>query len=63
MSAPVEGLMRLGFSEYEAKAYVAMVSIGEGGIAEISQQSGIPRSRVYDVMERLALKGFAEVGA
>lgn len=63
MTAPVEGLVRLGFSEYEAKAYVAMASIGEGGIAEISQQSGIPRSRVYDIMERLAAKGFVVVGA
>lgn len=63
MSAPIDGLVRLGLTEYEAKAYVAMVTIGEGGINDISQQSGIPRSRVYDVMERLAKKGFVEVGA
>jgi predicted transcriptional regulator len=63
MIAPVDGLIKLGLTEYEAKAYVAMVSIGEGGITEISQQSGIPRSRVYDIMERLAVKGFVEVGA
>lgn len=63
MNEPVEGLMHLGLTEYEARAYVAMVSIGEGGISEISQQSGMPRSRVYDIMERLAKKGFVEVGA
>jgi len=62
MNEPVEGLMQLGLTEYEARAYVAMVSIGEGGISEISQQSGMPRSRVYDIMERLAQKGFVEVG-
>jgi len=55
--------MRLGLTEYEARAYVAMVSIGEGGITDISHQSGMPRSRVYDIMERLASKGFVEVGA
>jgi sugar-specific transcriptional regulator TrmB len=55
--------MRLGLTEYEARAYVAIVSIGEGGISDISQQSGIPRSRVYDIMDRLATKGFVEVGA
>jgi predicted transcriptional regulator len=63
MSAPVDGLIKLGLTEYEARAYEALVSIGEGGITDISQQSGIPRSRVYDIMDRLAVKGFAEVGA
>ncbi|MDD1743046.1 MAG: hypothetical protein LUO85_00295 [Methanomassiliicoccales archaeon] len=63
MDALVEDLMRLGLTEYEARAYVAMVSIGEGGITDISQQCGIPRSRVYDIMERLTVKGFVEVGA
>ncbi len=59
----MSGLVRLGLTEYEARAYVAIVSIGEGGISDISQQSGIPRSRVYDTMEKLAAKGFVEVGA
>ncbi|MEM0448341.1 MAG: helix-turn-helix domain-containing protein [Methanomassiliicoccales archaeon] len=63
MTAPLDSLIKLGFSEYEAKAYVAIVSVTEGGISEISQKSGIPRSRVYDIMERLASKGFVEVGA
>jgi sugar-specific transcriptional regulator TrmB len=63
MNGPVDGLVKLGLTEYEARAYVAIVSIGEGGISDISQQSGIPRSRVYDIMERLAAKGFVEVGA
>jgi predicted transcriptional regulator len=63
MNPPVEGLVKLGLTEYEARAYVALVAIGEGGIIDISQQSGLPRSRVYDIMERLAVKGFAEVGA
>ncbi|OPY34144.1 MAG: Sugar-specific transcriptional regulator TrmB [Methanomassiliicoccales archaeon PtaU1.Bin124] len=60
---PLDGLIQVGLTEYEAKAYVAIVTIGEGGINDISQASGIPRSRVYDVMERLAGKGFVETGA
>lgn len=63
MDAPVDGLVKLGLTEYEARAYVALVAISEGEIIDISEQSGIPRSRVYDIMERLAVKGFAEVGA
>lgn len=54
--------MRLGLTEYEARAYIAVVCIGEGGVGEISQESGIPRARVYDIMERLAGKGFVEIG-
>jgi HTH-type transcriptional regulator, sugar sensing transcriptional regulator len=58
----VDHLIQLGLNEYEAKAYIATVALGEGTIKEISDQSGVPRSRAYDVMERLAEKGLVEVG-
>jgi sugar-specific transcriptional regulator TrmB len=54
--------MRLGMSEYEARAYVATVSLGEATVNEISKESGVPRSRAYEIMERLAAKGFVETG-
>jgi HTH-type transcriptional regulator, sugar sensing transcriptional regulator len=63
MTIVVDHLMRLGLTKYEARAYVATVAIGEGTIKEISEESGVPRSRAYDVMERLAQKGFVEVGS
>jgi len=63
MNDPITGLMRLGLTEYEARAYVATVSIAEGSVGDISQESGIPRARVYDIMERLAGKGFVEIGS
>ena len=53
--------MRLGLSEYEARAYVATVALGEGTVREISLESGVPRSRAYDVLERLAERGFVQV--
>lgn len=62
MTDVTKHLMRLGLSEYEARAYVATVSLGEGTVNEISRESGVPRSRAYDIMERLAKKGFVEVG-
>jgi sugar-specific transcriptional regulator TrmB len=62
MSDIIENLMRLGMSEYEAKAYIATVVLGEGTIKEISDESKVPRSRAYDIMERLLDKGFVEVG-
>jgi len=62
MSDIIEHLLRLGLSEYEAKAYIATVALGEGTIKEISDESKVPRSRAYDVMERLLEKGFVEAG-
>ena len=62
MTGIIDQLIRLGLNEYEAKAYIAMVALGEGTIKEISEQSGVPRSRAYDVMERLAEKGLVTVG-
>ncbi|KQM11627.1 hypothetical protein AOA80_07185 [Methanomassiliicoccales archaeon RumEn M1] len=58
----VKHLVRLGLSEYEAKAYIATVALGEGTVNEISKESGVPRSRAYDIMERLASKGLVEMG-
>jgi len=63
MNDTITGLMKLGLTEYEARAYAAVVSMGEGGIGDISQESGIPRARMYDIMERLAGKGFVEIGS
>ena len=62
MTGVVDHLIRLGLNEYEAKAYIATVALGEGTIKEISEESGVPRSRAYDVMERLAEKGLVTVG-
>jgi sugar-specific transcriptional regulator TrmB len=62
MSDIIENLIRLGMSEYEAKAYIATVVLGEGTIKEISDESRVPRSRAYDVMERLLGRGFVELG-
>jgi len=39
MSDIIEHLTQLGMSEYEAKAYIATVVLGEGTIKEISDDS------------------------
>jgi predicted transcriptional regulator len=62
MTELVRHLIRLGLNEYEAKAYIATVALGEGTVKEISEKSGVPRSRTYDVMSRLADKGLVEEG-
>ncbi|MDD1772863.1 MAG: hypothetical protein LUQ09_08085 [Methanomassiliicoccales archaeon] len=62
MTEIVRHLMKLGLSEYEAKTYLATVALGEGTIKQISDESKVPRSRTYDIMDRLAEKGFVEAG-
>ncbi len=57
----VTKLVRLGLREYEAKVYAALVGLGEGTARQIHEASGVPRPRVYDVLEELSMKGFVEV--
>jgi sugar-specific transcriptional regulator TrmB len=57
-----ERLLRgFGFTEYEVKAYLALLAKSPVTGYELSKQSGIPRSRVYDVLTRLEEKGAAMV--
>ncbi len=51
-------LMRLGLNRYEAKAYVTLLIRGVATASEISDLSGIPYTRVYDVLSSLESKGF-----
>lgn len=61
MDSAVENLARLGLKEYEARIYVALVGLGEANVRRIHEVSGVPRPRVYDVLNALAEKGFIEV--
>jgi len=44
---------------YETKVWLALLSKGISSAGEISQLSGVPRSRTYDVLESLEKRGFA----
>jgi len=50
-------LKKLGLNEKEAKAYLALLELGEANIQQISKKSGIKRTTVYDVIESLKNKG------
>lgn len=49
----------LGFTEYEAKVYIALLDHHPAGAYDISQRSSVPHSRVYDIARRLIKKGVA----
>jgi len=57
----VEKLRGFGLTPYEAKAFVTLVHLSEASAREISDYAKIPRTKVYDVLKRLAEKGFIEV--
>ncbi len=49
----------LGFTEYEGKVYLSLLQEHPSSAYNISQHSGVPHSRVYDIVRRLIKKGFA----
>jgi predicted transcriptional regulator len=52
----VPALQRLGFAEYEARAYLALVKRSPLNGYELAKASGIPRANVYGVLERLSAR-------
>ncbi len=57
-SERIEAVMTgLGFSLYESRAYIALVGDNPLTGYELSGHSGIPRSKVYECLERLKRKG------
>jgi sugar-specific transcriptional regulator TrmB len=55
----VEHFMYIGFSEYEARAYVALIGNHPATAYEIARASGIPTSKIYEVLSRLEEKEMA----
>jgi len=55
----IEQLVRIGFSEYEAKAYIALLEENPATGYHIAKVSGVPRSMVYEVLGKLVSRGAA----
>ena len=51
-------LKSLGLNSYEAKLWVALLSVGTSTAGELSDIANVPRSRSYDVLVGLEKKGF-----
>jgi sugar-specific transcriptional regulator TrmB len=50
-------LKHLGYTEYEAKAYIALVQNSHVSAYQVSKDSGIPRARIYETLDLLVKKG------
>src|SRR5699024_3762015 len=52
-------LKQLGFTDYEARAYVSLVGADSRNGYEVAKAAGMPRANVYPVLERLVERGAA----
>ena len=50
-------LSELGFTEYEAKVYLALLNAYPATGYQISKDAGVPRSMVYEALGRLKVRG------
>src|ERR1700712_93109 len=57
--ANVNGLVRLGMTRYEAKAYLTLIQRESYAASELATEAGIPRQRIYDVLNSLVSRGLA----
>lgn len=53
-------LMALGFSEYEARAYLALCKLQPATAYEVSKLAGLPKANAYMVLESLSKKEAAQ---
>ncbi len=52
-------LFNFRLSQYETKAYIALLTNNPVNGSQLSRHSGIPRARIYDVLTTLKAKGMA----
>lgn len=50
-------LQRMGFSQYESKAYISLLRHSPATGYDISKRSGVPRSMIYQVLGKLTDRG------
>src|SRR3972149_3225586 len=57
----VETLREFGLNDYEAKTYSTLVFLGPSKAGEISRESHVPQSKIYDVLDALVGMQLVEV--
>ena len=59
--AALRVLHELGLTEYETQTYLALLKGGSLTASEVSEQSNVPYSKIYEVLNALEKKGWIEV--
>lgn len=53
----IETIRTIGLTDGEAKVYLALMKLGSSTTGPIADKSGVARSKIYHVLERLVQKG------
>jgi sugar-specific transcriptional regulator TrmB len=53
-------LRDFGLSNYEARLYFTLLTIGEAKVCEMTKKASVPQSKAYEVLDNLQSKGFVE---
>nr|WP_106782870.1 TrmB family transcriptional regulator [Lysinibacillus timonensis] len=53
----IQQLKNMNFNEYEAKAYISLVKLGTVTAYQVSKDSGVPRARIYEILDVLVERG------
>jgi sugar-specific transcriptional regulator TrmB len=61
MESVVEKLQHVGLTQYEAKAYLALLNTHLSTATKVAEKSGVPRTKIYSVLEALKHKGWIHV--
>ncbi len=54
-----DAVKAIGFGEYQARTYCALLAQSPANGYQISAKSGVPRAKVYEVLDRLVIRGAA----
>jgi HTH-type transcriptional regulator, sugar sensing transcriptional regulator len=54
-------LQQIGLNAYEARTYLVLVGHPRFKALELASRSNVPRQKIYEVLDSLAEKGFAQV--
>lgn len=57
MKLIIENLIKFGLSEKEANVYLSCLGLGSSTASDIALKSNLPRTLVYDILERLIKNG------
>ena len=61
MESVVEKLQRVGLTEYEAKVYLSLLRDHLNSATKLSEKSGVPRTKIYQVLESLERKSWIRI--
>src|SRR5438094_5661931 len=56
-----KGLQQLGLNAYEARTYLVLLGHSRFKALELAPRSHVPRQKIYEVLDSLVEKGFAQV--